>query len=71
MFWNLNQYVDHNKKFFDAMVDLKVVGWKSFAEASDAYTGSFFTKQINDMTKFVEKSGENMKQFVKEVSNVK
>jgi hypothetical protein len=71
MFWNLNQFVDHNKKFFDAMVDLKVVGWKSFADASDAYTSSFFTKQINDMTKYVEKSGENMKQFVKEVYNVK
>jgi hypothetical protein len=51
--------------FFDAMIDLKVQGWKSFAEASDIYTYRFFSNQLEEMTKAVEKAGEDMKTFVK------
>lgn len=71
MFWNLNQYQNHASEYFDALVDLKVVGWKSYAKATDKFTGSFFTKQLDEATTSVEELGEKMKKFAKGVSNVK
>jgi len=65
MFYNFDSAKTHNRVFFDAMVDLKVQGWKSFAEASNAYTYRFFSNQFDEMTKTVEKTGNDMKTFVK------
>ena len=64
MFYNVETLKDHNKVFFDAMVDLKVAGWKSFSDASKAYTNHFFDKQFYDMDKVVEKTGNDMQTFV-------
>ena len=65
MFHNIETAKNHNRAFFDAMIDLKVQGWKSFAEASDIYTYRFFSNQLEEMTKAVEKVGEDVKTFVK------
>ena len=61
MIFNLNQLVDHNKTFWESMVDLKVEGWKSFTKASNDYTNSFFKSQFETMDANVEKLGEVMK----------
>jgi len=61
MILNLNQLVDHNKTFWESMVDLKVEGWKSFTKASNAYTNSFFKSQLEAIDSEVEKLGEVMK----------
>jgi len=61
MILNLNQLVDHNKTFWESMVDLKVEGWKSFTKASNAYTNSFFKSQLETIDSEVEKLGEVMK----------
>jgi hypothetical protein len=65
MFHNIETAKNHNRAFFDAMIDLKVQGWKSFAEASDIYTYRFFSNQLEEMTKAIEKVGEDVKTFVK------
>ena len=67
MSYNVETAKTHNRIFFDAMIDLKVQGWKSFAEASDIYTYRFFSNQLEEITKAVEKTGEDMKTFVKGV----
>jgi len=61
MFYNYNQLVDHNKTFWESMVDLKVEGWKSFSKASNAYTNSFFKSELETLDTNVEKLGKIMK----------
>lgn len=61
MFFNYNQLVEHNKTFWESMVDLKVEGWKSFSKATNAYTNSFFKSQLDESDKMVEKAGKVMK----------
>lgn len=61
MFWNLQNVIDHNKAFWNAMVDLKVQGWKAFSQASDAYTSKFFSKQFSEADSQVEKFGVMLK----------
>jgi hypothetical protein len=61
MFFNYNQLVEHNKTFWESMVDLKVEGWKSFSKATNAYTNSFFKSQLDESDKVVEKAGKLMK----------
>ena len=61
MFFNYNQLVEHNKTFWESMIDLKVEGWKSFSKATNAYTNSFFKSQLDESDKMVEKAGKVMK----------
>jgi hypothetical protein len=61
MFFNYNQLVEHNKTFWESMIDLKVEGWKSFSKATNAYTNSFFKSQLDESDKVVEKAGKLMK----------
>lgn len=61
MFYNYTQLVNHNKTFWESMVDLKVEGWKSFSKASNAYTNSFFKSQLETLDTNVEKLGKIMK----------
>lgn len=61
MYYNYDQFVSHNKKFWEAMVDLKVEGWKSFSKASNSYTNSFFKKELEKLDADVEKLGKIMK----------
>lgn len=55
------QLVNHNKAFFDAFVDLKVVGWKSYSKAFNAYTFNFYKTQMNSLDNAVDQLGDIMK----------
>lgn len=68
MIFNYNQFVEHNKSFYEAFVDLKVTGWNAYSKALDAYTFGFFKTQIAQMDNAVAKIGDTMK---KGASNVK
>jgi hypothetical protein len=61
MFYNLNQFVDHNKTFWDSMVDLKVQGWKAYTKATNAYTNNFFKSQLDNLDKNVDKFADVLK----------
>jgi hypothetical protein len=61
MIMNYKQFVDHNKKFYDAFVDLKVVGWNTYSKALNAYTMNFFKDQLATMDEAVEKTAMIMK----------
>lgn len=61
MILNYKQLVDHNKKFYDSFVDLKVVGWNTYSEALNAYTMSFFKDQLATMNEAVAKTANIMK----------
>lgn len=67
MIANYNQLVEHNKKFYDAFVDLKVTGWKSYSKALNSYTLGFFKEQLISVDNAVEKTATTMK----ELTNVK
>ena len=61
MYFNYNQLVDHNKTFWESMIDLKVEGWKSYSKAVNAYTNSFYKTQLETVDTTVEKIGSVMK----------
>lgn len=61
MITRYEQLVEHNKKFSDAFVDLKVVGWNSYSKAFNAYTFNFFKTQMETLDRSVEKLGKIMK----------
>lgn len=61
MIMNYKQLVEHNKKFYDAFVDLKVVGWNTYSQAFNAYTMNFFKDQLATMDEAVAKSALMMK----------
>lgn len=53
--------MDHNKTFFDEMVDLKVAGWDTFSKAANAYTFNFYKDQFKTMDEAVHKLASDMK----------
>ncbi len=55
------QFMDHNKTFFDEMVDLKVAGWDTFSKAANAYTFNFYKDQFKTMDEAVHKLASDMK----------
>ena len=65
MFYTFNQMKDQNAQFMNAFVDLKVVGWKSYADALNSYTNGFFKSQLDSMTSTVETTGDFMKKTIK------
>ena len=65
MFFTYNQLKEHNARFINAFIDLKVTGWKSYADALNDYTSGYFKSQIEEMTSRVVSNGDNMKSFVK------
>lgn len=61
MIYNYDQLVKHNLKFYDAFIDLKVVGWKSYSKALNEYTHGFFKAQLEKSDEQIEELGSNMK----------
>jgi hypothetical protein len=61
MIYNYNQLVKHNLKFYDAFIDLKVTGWKTYSSAMNEYTQGFFKAQLKKSDEQIEALGENMK----------
>ena len=70
MIQNYDQLVKHNLKFYDAFIDLKVVGWKSYSKAMNELTNGFFKTQFEKTDESVEKIGENMKAIFSNVKGV-
>lgn len=61
MILNYKQLMDHNKTFYDEFVGLKVVGWKTYSKALNAYTMNFYKDQLATMDEAVEKLALVMK----------
>ena len=53
-----------NVDFAKSWIDLKVTGYKAFAEAFNAYTNQYFQRQINESAELVETAGVNMKKVL-------
>jgi len=61
MFMKQEQVLDHQKKFWESMVDLKVDGWKAFSDAFNSYTMGFYKKSLEQIDEQVEKLATTMK----------
>tara|TARA_E500000178_G_C16628809_1_gene576707 strand:- start:369 stop:569 length:201 start_codon:yes stop_codon:yes gene_type:complete len=63
MIFTYKQLTDHNRTFFEEMVDLKVTGWNTFSRAMNAYTFNFYKDQLKAMDEAVDKLASDMKGF--------
>jgi hypothetical protein len=70
MIYNYNQLIEHNLKFYDAFIDLKVIGWKTYSKAVNDYTQGFYNAQLEQSDKLVETLGDNMKSIFSKVKGV-
>jgi hypothetical protein len=61
MIYNQEQLIKHNLKFYDAFIDLKVVGWKTYSKAMNDYTQGFYRTALEKSDESVEALGETMK----------
>lgn len=61
MIYNQEQLIKHNLKFYDAFIDLKVVGWKTYSKALNEYTFGFFKTGLEKTDEAVDNLGETMK----------
>ena len=66
MIFTYKQLTDHNRTFFEEMVDLKVTGWNTFSKAMNAYTFNFYKDQLKAMDEAVDKLASDMKGYVNE-----
>jgi gas vesicle protein len=65
MVYNFNQLINHNLKMYDAFIDLKVEGWKSYSKALNQYTFNFFSDQLKNIDKSVETMASDTKEMYK------
>lgn len=65
MVYNFNQLISHNIKMYDAFIDLKVEGWKSYSKALNQYTFNFFSDQLKNIDKSVETMASDTKEMYK------
>ena len=70
MVYNFNQLVEHNVKMYDAFIDLKNTGWKSYSKALNQYTFGFYAKQLKTIDESVEKMATSMKAVVRPAQGV-
>lgn len=61
MIANANQLVDHQLKLYDAFIDLKVIGWKSYSKALNEYTFGFYKTQLEKTDEMVDETAQRMK----------
>jgi hypothetical protein len=50
---------------YDAFIDLKVEGWKSYSKALNQYSFNFYTDQLKNIDKSVENMAHEMKSVMK------
>jgi hypothetical protein len=67
--FKLNNIIDSNVAFVSAFVDLKVVGWKAYEKALNAYTYGYYSNQLTKATEGVEKLAETMKKTMERAKN--
>jgi hypothetical protein len=70
MIYNQEQLIKHNLKLYDAFVDLKVVGWKTYSKAVNDHTFGFFRTSLEKADEQVETLGENIKSTFSAVRGV-
>lgn len=70
MIYNQEQLIKHNLKFYDAFIDLKVVGWKTYSKALNDYTLGFFKTGLEKTDEVVDNLGETMKSTFSTVRGV-
>ena len=63
MIFTYKQLTDHNRTFFEEMVDLKVAGWDTFSKSANAYSFNFYKDQLKAMDEAVDKLASDMKGF--------
>lgn len=62
--FTLDSVIRNNANFINAYINLKMVGYASYADALDTYTNGFFKRQIDESKSFVNTLGDNMKKFM-------
>lgn len=61
MITNFDQYIKHNKTFYNAFIDLKLQGWYAYSTAFDAYTFNFFKAQTAQLSDAITKNAKTMR----------
>lgn len=61
MFFTFDQQLKHQKRFFDAFVDLKVEGWKRYSAALNDYTLGYWKTTLTQLDEQVQAVGANLK----------
>ena len=59
--YTLKAVAQHNAKFVDSFVDLKLAGWKSYESAMNSYTYGFFKDTLSKQSQLVEKFADGIK----------
>lgn len=62
--FTLDSAIRNNVNFVNAYINLKMVGYASYADALDTYTNGFFKRQIDESKSFVNTLGDNMKKVM-------
>lgn len=62
--FTLDSVIRNNANFINAYINLKMVGYASYADALDTYTNGFFKRQIDESKSFVNTLGDNMKKVM-------
>ncbi len=65
--YKLNTVIDHNIRFINAFIDLKVEGWKAYEKALNTYTHSFYSNQLENSTVAVEQFAKTLKKTMEGV----
>lgn len=61
---NFDSVHSMNVNFIKSFIDLKVVGYKSYADSLNTYTSNFFKRQLDESKDVVAQLGDNMKKAV-------
>lgn len=61
MFYTFEQFLNHQKRFYHAFIDLKVEGWKRYSKAFDEYTLGYWKSALNEADEQVQKTAETFK----------
>lgn len=64
------EITDRNLKFYEAFIDLKVVGWKSYSAALNDYTQGTIKTSLDLADRNVETLGSQMKGIFASVRGV-
>jgi hypothetical protein len=67
--FKLNNIIDSNVAFVNSFVDLKVVGWKSYEKALNAYNFGYYSNQLTKEKEGVEKLADTMKKTMERTKN--
>jgi hypothetical protein len=61
MFYTFEQFLNHQKRFYHAFIDLKREGWDKYSKAFDEYTLGYWKSALNEADQQVHKTAETLK----------